>query len=132
MSQPSEIPESSYTKIQLSGPPEAVARLMVALSGVGEIIFDHRSAPDARGEVTCTARVAILAPSRLGGDAPRRGEAVMQSTLEIGPDRWHGLGEQAGAKQLEAAAAAALTALDGVHGARSRLVAVSPTAAPVR
>lgn len=132
MSEPSEIPESSYAKVQLSGPPEAVARLMAALAGVGEIVFDHRSAPDARGDVACTARVATLAPFRPGGDAPGRGEAVVQSTLEIDPGCWHGLGEQAGTEQLEAAAAAALTALDGVHGARSRLVAVSPTAAPAR
>ncbi|MFF7858761.1 hypothetical protein [Streptomyces sp. NPDC007904] len=127
MSQPSQIPEPSYTKIQMSGPPEAVARLMAALGGAGEIIFDHRSEPDARGEVACTARVATFAASG-PADASGPGEAVVQSTLELDAGRWHGLGEQAGAEELEAAAAAALAGLDGVHRARSRLVAVSARA----
>lgn len=128
MSQPSENPEPAYTRIQMSGPPEAIARLMAALSGVGEIIFDHRSAPDDRGDVVCTARVASLIP-RLPGDAPGPMDAVVQSTLGIEPGCMPGLTEQGGAEQFEAAAASALTALDGVHSARSRLVALSPTAA---
>jgi hypothetical protein len=80
VSQPSGIPEASSTKIQMSGPPETVARLMAAL--------------------------AALRP----GGALGPGGVVVQSTPELDPGRWRGLGEQAGGGRLEDFAAAALTA----------------------
>ncbi|MFB6984634.1 hypothetical protein ACNPQN_32825 [Streptomyces sp. NPDC056297] len=126
MNQPPEASEPSYTKIEMSGSPEAVAQLMAALSGVGEVIFDHRSTPNTRGDVVCTARVATF-PSPGPDNTSRPGEAVVQSTLSIAPDFLPALSEQAGSEKFEAAAAAALTALDGVHAVRSRLVAVSLT-----
>jgi hypothetical protein len=80
VSQPSGIPEASSTKIQLSGPPETVARLMAAL--------------------------AALRP----GGALGPGGGVVQSTPGLDPGRWHALGKQVGAGRLEDFAAAALTA----------------------
>ncbi|MEV5433177.1 hypothetical protein [Streptomyces sp. NPDC052701] len=128
MSEPSENPDPSYTRIHLSGPPEAVARLIAALGAAGEIIFDHRSAPDARGDVVCTAQVVTYdgpQPVMVSGKA----EAVVQSVLGIDAGRWPGLAGQAAAHELEESAAAALAGLEGVHEARSRLVAVAPTPA---
>ena len=123
MSTPAEAPHPSYARVQLTGPPETVALIMAALGEAGEIIFDHRSPPDDRGHVACTARVAVLS-SPVPADASRA-EAVVQSRLTVDVSRWPGLGGQAGAARLEDSAAAALTALDGVGEARSRLVAVA-------
>lgn len=124
MSQPAGAPEPSYIQVQLSGPPETVAGLMAVLGGAGEIIFDHRAEPDTRGDVVCTAQVVVLPPSPVGS-ASKQAEVVVQSTLSADPARWPGLDEPAGAERFEAVAAAALAGLDGVHGARSRVVAVT-------
>ncbi|MFF2206276.1 hypothetical protein [Streptomyces sp. NPDC058145] len=124
MSEPQETPDPSYTKVQLNGPPEAVALLMAALGAVGEIIFDHRAAPDVRGDVACTAQVVTygeLRPATVSG----RSEAVLQSVLGIDVGRWAGSAGQPDAKRLEDSSAAALAGLEGVHEARSRLVAVT-------
>jgi hypothetical protein len=56
-------------------------------------------------------------------------EAVVQSVLGIDTGRWPGLAGQAAAHEVEESAAAALAGLEGVHEARSRLVAVTPTPA---
>ncbi|WP_330342663.1 hypothetical protein [Streptomyces sp. NBC_00557] len=119
-----------YTKVELSGPPEAIARLMAALGEAGEIIFDHRSAPDTRGDVACTARVATLSAPQQPVQASGTAEVVVQSRLSVDAARWPGLGEPEGARRLEASTAAALAALDGVDAAEGRLVAVTwPSAA---
>ncbi|MFI8194517.1 hypothetical protein ACIF8T_38370 [Streptomyces sp. NPDC085946] len=134
MSESSQTPEPFYTQVQLSGPPEAVNRLMAALSGAGEVIFDHRSAPDVRGDVQCTAEVvtygtpgpqAMSGPQAVSG----RAEAIVQSTLQLDTGRWPGLGQDEGSRRLEDGTAAALAAVEGVQGASSRLVAVMPAAA---
>lgn len=127
MDESSEIPEPSYTRVQLSGPPQAVARLMAALGGAGEIIFDHRSEPDVRGDVACTARVATYgAPGPQ--PAPGRAAAIMQNTLSLDAARWPLTGERGDTQRLEACADAALSAVEGVHAVSSRLVAVTPSA----
>jgi hypothetical protein len=128
MSQPAEAPEPAYVQVRLSGPPEAVAGLMAVLGGAGEIIFDHRAEPDIRGDVSCTARVVVLPPSP-AVSASKQAEVVVQSTLSADTARWPGLDEPAGIERFEAVTAAALTGLDGVDGARSRVVAV--TGSPV-
>ncbi|MFE9291945.1 hypothetical protein [Streptomyces olivaceus] len=117
-------PEPSYAEVKLTAPPETVARLMTALGTTGEIIFDHRGEPGARGDIVCTARVAVIPPS----SAPRAAgtvEVVVQSALSADTSRWPGLDAPAGAGQFEEATAAALAGLDGVDAVRSRTVAVT-------
>lgn len=127
MDESSEIPEPSYTRVQLSGPPQAVARLMAALGSAGEIIFDHRAEPDVRGDVECTARVATYsAPGPK--QAPGRTAAVMQSTLILDAVCWPLTDECGDTQRLEACADAALSEVEGVHAVSSRLVAVTAPA----
>ncbi|MEU5196113.1 hypothetical protein AB0G86_18985 [Streptomyces scabiei] len=128
MSQPAGAPEPSYVQVRLTGPPEAVAGLMTVLGGASQIIFDHRAEPDTRGDVSCTARVVVLPPSP-AVSASKQAEVVVQSTLSADTARWPGLDEPAGIERFEAVTAAALAGLDGVDGARSRVVAV--TGSPV-
>lgn len=119
--------EPSYSAVELSGPPEAVARLMAALGAAGEVIFDHRSAPDARGDVACRAKVVTYETGEPAG--PGQAQAVVQSTLRIDTVARPGLGQDEGARQLEADAAAALAAVEGVSEVMgSRLVAVVSSA----
>ncbi|MER5372694.1 hypothetical protein [Streptomyces sp. NPDC002553] len=112
----------------MSGPPEAVARLMAALAAAGEIIFDHRSAPNMRGDVACTAKVVTYEAA--GEEAvPGQAEVVVQSTLRIDTARRPDLGQHEGARRLEEDATAALAAMEGVQGVvGSRLVAMVPSA----
>ncbi|MFD6329224.1 hypothetical protein ACFWGI_06545 [Streptomyces niveus] len=132
MSEPIESAEPSYCKVQLSGPPEAVGRLMAALAGAGEIIFHHRSAPDDRGAVDCTARVATYGATgvqMVGEEGAGQVEAVVQSTLRLDAARWPGLGGRAGTQQLEDSAVAALATVEGADTVSSRLIAVTAPAA---
>ncbi|MET8816424.1 hypothetical protein ABZW47_31040 [Streptomyces sp. NPDC004549] len=115
-----------YTRVQLSGPPEAVTRLMAALGGAAEIIFDHRSAPDTRGEVECTARVVTYAAG-VARSGSGQAEAVVQSVLRVDTGRWPALGEAEDARRLEESTAAALCGVQGVGEVNSRLVAVVPS-----
>ncbi|MEU5193719.1 hypothetical protein AB0G86_06595 [Streptomyces scabiei] len=120
--------QPSYSAVQLSGPPEAVARLMAALATAGEIIFDHRSAPDGRGDVACTAKVVTYEAASKGA-AGGQAEVVVQGTLRVDTVRRPGLGQDEGARHLEEDVAAALAAVEGVHEVvGSRLVAVVPSA----
>ncbi|MEV5426350.1 hypothetical protein AB0K85_26850 [Streptomyces cellulosae] len=124
MSTPSEGPGPSYTKVQLSGPPEAVGRLMAALGGAGQIIFDSRTKPDARGEISCTARVATLPvprPVTAGG----RAEVVMQCALTVDTGSWPGVEGGEGAGRLEEDSRSALAGLPGLLAAHSRVIAVT-------
>ncbi|MFD7861618.1 hypothetical protein [Streptomyces sp. NPDC059783] len=118
----------SYGGVELCGSPETVARLMAALAGVGEVIFDHRSAPDARGEVTCRAQVVTYqATEPLPG--PARVDAVVQSTLRLDAP-WSDLSGSEYVGRLEADATSALAAVEGVREVTgSRLVAVIPSTA---
>ncbi|WP_440581074.1 hypothetical protein [Streptomyces sp. PT19] len=119
-----------YSAVELSGPPGAVAQLMAALSAAGEVIFDHRSEPDTRGDVRCTAKVVTYEATGQG-PVPGQVEAVVQSTLRLDTARRPGLGQDEGARRLEEDAAAALAAVEGVSEvASSRLVAVAPSAGP--
>lgn len=128
MSESLQTTQPSYSAVELSGPPEAVARLMAALATAGEVILDHRSAPNARGDVACTAKVVTYEVT--GEEAmPGQAEVVVQSTLHLDTARWPGVGEDEGARRLEENVTAALAAVEGVHGVvGSRLVAVVPSA----
>jgi hypothetical protein len=102
---------------------------MAALATAGEIIFDHRSAPDARGDVACTAKAVTYETA--GGEEAAGGQAevVVQSTLRLDTVRRPGLGQDEGARRLEEDAAVALAAVEGVQQVvGSRVVAVVPSA----
>ncbi|MEU5241665.1 hypothetical protein ACH4UR_35745 [Streptomyces lydicus] len=104
----------AFTQVRLTGPPDEVGPLMAALGSVAEFIFGPVSSePDARGEVSCTARV-VTHPS---GPAPQTAQPrllTVQTTLEV--DAGAGLG-------LEESVADALGSLAGVRQARSRVIA---------
>ncbi|MFI2437132.1 hypothetical protein [Streptomyces sp. NPDC018693] len=126
MSESFQTSQPSYSAVKLSGPPEAVARLMAALAAAGEIIFDHRSAPDVRGDVACTAKVVTY---EAAGEQAGQAEVVVQSTLRLDTVRRPGLGQDEGARRLEEDATAALAAVEGVREVvASRLVAVVSSA----
>lgn len=128
MSESLQPAQPSYSAVQLSGPPQAVARLMAALATAGEIIFDHRSAPDARGDVACTAKVVTYEAASQEA-AAEQAEVVVQSTLRLDTVRRPGLGQEESARRLEEDATAALAAVEGVQQVvDSRLVAVVPSA----
>jgi hypothetical protein len=128
VSQSLQTAQPSYSAVHLSGPPQAVARLMTALAAAGEVIFDHRSAPDARGDVACTAKVVTYEAA--GQEAAAgQAEVVVQSALRVDTGRRPGLGQDEGARQLEEDACAALAAVEGVQQVvGSRVVAVVPSA----
>ncbi|MGW6202068.1 hypothetical protein ACWF9B_00205 [Streptomyces sp. NPDC055089] len=127
MSESLQTSQPSYSTVELSGPPEAVALLMAALAAAGEVIFDHRSAPDVRGDVVCRAKVVTYAAWEPAGSG--QVEAVVQSALRLDTARRPGLGRDEGARRLEEDAAAALAAVDGVSKVvGSRLVAVVSSA----
>ncbi|WP_327411178.1 hypothetical protein OG458_42490 (plasmid) [Streptomyces sp. NBC_01281] len=124
-------PGPSYTKVQLSGPPDEVGRLMAALGSVGEIIFDSRSEPDARGDVSCTARVATHPSPRPVDPSVQQADVTVQSTFRLGTAAWPCLPGRAGAQQLEEAVDAVLAGLPGAGYPRSRVVAVIGSPASV-
>ncbi|WP_406257162.1 hypothetical protein [Streptomyces chartreusis] len=107
----------------MSGPPETVAVMMAALGSAGEIVFDARSSPDPRGDVTCTARVAHASVSGPMAD-PDRADIVVQAAFTADAASWPDLAGQ-GAADLEAAVSSALSSLPGTHRASSRIVAVT-------
>ncbi|MEV4333448.1 hypothetical protein AB0K02_23380 [Streptomyces sp. NPDC049597] len=112
-----------FTQVQLVGPAEAVDRLMGALSGVSEVIFDARSEPDARGDVTGVARVVTHAGVQ---DLAGAGTVAVtvQSVLEVEG------GAAARRRQVEESVRAALGSLPGVRQASSRVVAAVPLPSP--
>ncbi|MFD7552597.1 hypothetical protein [Streptomyces sp. NPDC059816] len=127
MSESLQTSQPSYSAVELSGPPEAVARLMTALAAAGEVIFDHRSAPDVRGNVACRAKVVTYEAGEPTG--AWQTEAVVQSTLRFDTVRRPGLEQDEGARRLEEDAAAALAGVEGVSEVvGSRLVAVVSSA----
>jgi hypothetical protein len=122
--------QPSYARVQLNGPPEAVARLVAALGDAGEIIFDLPSTEgDPRGDVTRTVRVATF-PAPGPALSARRTAVVVRSGLSGDTVRRPGLDGLVGAELLEAGTAAALAAMGGVEAVRTRLVAMAYPPAP--
>lgn len=121
----------SYAEVTLKAPPQTIARLMTALGEASEIIFDLRGEPDARGDATCTARVAVL-PGPPAPDTTDKVAVVVQSTLSAATVRRTGLDDRSGAEQFEAEVSAALEGLEGVAEVSSRVVAVTRSPASLR
>ena len=104
--------------MQLTGPAEAVDRLMQTLSGMGEVIFGPVQQPARGGDVTCTAQV-VTHPSP-GTVTDRQSVSVtVQTVLEVEPGA---LADPAAAQHVEASVSAAVQALPGVLKASSRYV----------
>ncbi|MET9959649.1 hypothetical protein ABZ128_11385 [Streptomyces sp. NPDC006326] len=117
-----------FTRVELKGPHEAVDDLVTGLSGLGEIIFDARSAPDARGDVACIAEV-VTPPSRPpSGSGEVR--VVVQAVFDIDPAGWAGLSDEAVRARLEEAVAAAVAgAVAGSSDVGARVVSARPARA---
>ncbi|MFI8186719.1 hypothetical protein ACIF70_40490 [Actinacidiphila glaucinigra] len=120
-SQPSS-PEPAFTRVQLTGPPGEVDRLMAVLASMSEVVFDSRSEPDARGDVSCVAQV-LTHPSPAGPVADGRVSVTVQAVLEADAQALPGLPDAAAAQRVEESVSAALVALPGVTAVASRLVA---------
>ncbi|MER6847744.1 hypothetical protein AB0A81_25520 [Streptomyces flaveolus] len=112
--------EPQFTQVQLTGPADAVARLMENLSTAGEVIFGPVQQPARGGEVTCTAQM-VTHPSP-GAEAGRPTASVtVQTVLEVEQEV---LPDSAAAHHIEASITTAVQALPGVLGATSRCIAV--------
>ncbi|GAA2639277.1 hypothetical protein GCM10010425_49090 [Streptomyces spororaveus] len=118
-----------FTRVELKGPPEAVDDLVTGLSEIGEIAFDSRGTPDARGEVACIAEV-VTAP-RLPASGPGPMRVVMQTAFDVDPAQWPGLSlEEVRARLEEAVTAAVSHAVAGSSGVAARVVSLRPARAP--
>jgi hypothetical protein len=117
-------PQPSYARVQLIGPPEAVARLVAALGDAGEIIFGLPSTEgDPRGDGTRTVRVATF-PAPDPALSAARAAVVVRSGLSGDTVRRPGLDGLVGVELLEAGTAA-VAAVEGVEAVRTRLVAMA-------
>ncbi|MCZ1012268.1 hypothetical protein [Streptomyces lydicus] len=125
MSSPSA-PE--FTKVEMTGSPGAVSRLMEALSGVAEVHFDSRSDPDARGEVTCTAEMATVP----GHETPLTGTVTftVQAVLDIEPSRFANLSADQAGQQVAEDAAGLLRNVRGSSDVQARVVCARAARAP--
>ncbi|WP_405787201.1 hypothetical protein OG753_04090 [Streptomyces sp. NBC_00029] len=110
------------TQVQLTGPADEVSRLMQVLSGVSEVIFGPVMQPGRGGDVSCTAQV-VTHPSPEPVPAGRPASVTVQVELEVEADAVPGLPGTATARQVEESVAVAVSALPGVRGVSSRLVA---------
>ncbi|MFD6464814.1 hypothetical protein [Streptomyces goshikiensis] len=118
-----------FTRVELKGPPEAVDDLVTGLSEIGEISFDSRGTPDARGEVACIAEV-VTAP-RLPASRPGEVRVVMQTAFDIDPAQWSGLSpEEIRARLEETVTVAVARAVSGSSGVAARVVSSRPARAP--
>ena len=114
-------PGPAFTRVELMGPAGEVGRLMAALAGVAEVVFDSRSEPDARGDVSCVARVVTHpAPSIPGSQGAV--SVTVQAVLEADAQALPGLPHAATARELEESVTAALAGLPGIRQASSRLI----------
>lgn len=114
----------SSTRIELTGAPDEISRLVALIGSTGKIIYDSRSLPDPRGLVT--ALVQVHSPRR---DAPvptRAAEVTVQAVLDVDTRVWPGLPATPDVERLEATTTVALRNLPGVQEARSRVISVLP------
>ena len=125
MTSPRPVP--SYTEVELTGPPDDLGRLMEALSGVGEIHFHSRSAPNAAGMVTCTATVATF-PGPVEASTEETVTLTVQTLVDIDPSQRADPTGQVG-QEVEKEAAALLSGIRGSGDVQATVVRVRPTRA---
>ncbi|MFF9158248.1 hypothetical protein ACF1AB_39160 [Streptomyces sp. NPDC014846] len=118
----------AFTQVRLAGTAAEVDRLVAALSGDAEVIFDSASDPDARGEVERVLHlVTHPAPRPVTADAPV--SVTVQTVLEA-DSAVGGLLARGAAKEVEDAVTGALSNLPQVRQASSRVVAAWGMTAP--
>ncbi|MEU8779539.1 hypothetical protein [Streptomyces sp. NPDC048606] len=118
-----------FTRVELKGPPEAVDELVTGLSEIGEIAFDSRSTPDARGEVACIAEV-VTAPS-LPAAGPGELRFVIQTAFDVDPAQWPGASpDEIRARLEETVAVAVSRAVESGSDVTARVVSSRPARAP--
>ncbi|WP_440580944.1 hypothetical protein [Streptomyces sp. PT19] len=110
--------EPAFTQVQLTGPADAVARLMETLSGMSEVIFGPVLQPARGGDVSCMTQVVThpAAERSAGGQSV---SVTVQSVLEYAPGI---LVDAAAAERLETSVTDAMQGLPGVRRATSRVV----------
>ncbi|WP_406408729.1 hypothetical protein [Streptomyces sp. NBC_01643] len=116
------VPDPEFTQVQLTGPLDAVGRLMTLLGSEAEVIFGPVMEPALGGDVSCVARVVTRPVPR----TPSAGQTVsvtVQTVLEANTDAMPGLPDAAAAQQVEESVTAALAGLPGVQQVSSRMVA---------
>ncbi|MFD8900507.1 hypothetical protein [Streptomyces ardesiacus] len=118
-----------FTQVRLTGPPAAVDRLMVALSGSAEVISDSPSHPGADGNIE---RVVELVTHQAPRPAPAEGgvSVTVQSTLSADGGAFNGLPGEEAAQEVERVVVQALRALPHVREASSRVVSAWGLPAP--
>ncbi|MER5615908.1 hypothetical protein [Streptomyces sp. NPDC002215] len=120
-STPSSAPGPAFTQVQLTGPADAVARLMETLSGVSEVIFGPVLQPGRGGDVSCTAQV-VTHPSPEPLARSQTVSVTVQAVLEVESGTLRELPGPTAAQHVEASVTAAVSALPGVRTASSRFV----------
>jgi hypothetical protein len=114
----------SSTRIELTGNPNQISRLVALIGTTGEIVFDSRSQPDPRGMVTALVQVRARGQET---PVPTPTAAVtVQAVLDVDTDAWPGLPTAPNVERLEATTTTALRNLPGVQEARSRVISVLP------
>ncbi|MFF5019102.1 hypothetical protein [Streptomyces sp. NPDC001165] len=114
----------SSTRIELTGAPDQISRLVALIGSTGQIVFDSRSQPDPRGLVTALVQVRARGQET---PVPTRTAAVtVQAVLDVDTGAWPDLPAAPGVERIETRTTAALRTLPGVQEARSRVISVLP------
>lgn len=126
----SPTPAPVFTRVEMTGPPDAVELLMEALSGVAEIHYASRSKqPDARGEVTSTAEVATMpGPQKAAADGTVT--YTVQALVDVDPSQRADLSPSQGDQQVAEEAATLLKGMRGSGEVQARVVRARPARAP--
>ncbi|MFD3456323.1 hypothetical protein ACFWVC_29645 [Streptomyces sp. NPDC058691] len=104
-------------------------RLKSIRAGVAEVVFNSRSEPDIRGDVSCVAQLlthpAPIAPAPHGIVS-----VTVQAVLKADAQALPGLPDPAAAHRVEEPVPPALAARPGVRTVTTRLVATVGVSAP--
>lgn len=129
----SPTPAPAFTRVEMTGPPDAVGQLLEALSGVAEIHYASRSTtPDARGEVTCIVEAATMPGSREVPEASADGTVTftVQALVDVDPSQRKDLPPGEGSQWVAEEAAALLKGIRGSGEVQARVVRSRPARAP--
>jgi len=120
----------SFTRVEMTGSPGEVDRLVTVLSGASEIVSDSRSEPDARGEVTSITEV-VAHPGPTGvPEAPATAKVTLQVVLEVDLSVWADQSASETSRQLEEDSARLMRAVPGSSNVQTRVVSSRPARAP--
>ncbi|MET7489824.1 hypothetical protein [Streptomyces sp. NPDC005538] len=126
----SPTPAPAFTRVEMTGPPDAVDALLEALSGVAEIHYASRSEqPDARGEVVCTAEVATM-PGPQEAIAEGAVTYTVQALIDVDASQRADLAPGQDGRQVAEEAATLLKGIRGSGEVQARVVRARPARAP--